>query len=106
LPIFCSGTVAPASIGSHFGADLQCPIACGGAAVFPGDVIVADNDGAIVIPRKLVAEIAISAPEQELLEEFLKSRIADGHMSFGTYPPNEETLAAYAAWRMKNGNAL
>jgi regulator of RNase E activity RraA len=105
LPVFCSGTVAPASIGAHFGADLQCPIACGGAAVFPGDVIVADDDGAVVIPRKLVADISQTAPAQEQLEEFLKSRIADGHMSFGTYPPNEETLAAYAEWRTKNGKA-
>jgi regulator of RNase E activity RraA len=102
LPVFCSGTVAPASIWTHFGADLQCPVACGGATVFPGDVIVADDDGAVVIPRKLVAEISKSAPEQEQLEEFLKTRIADGHMTFGTYPPNEETLAAYADWRKKN----
>jgi regulator of RNase E activity RraA len=103
LPVFCSGTVAPASIGAHFGADLQCPIGCGGAAVFPGDVVVADSDGAIVIPRKLVSEISAAAPEQELLEEFLKSRIADGHSSFGTYPPNEETRAAYEVWCKEKG---
>ena len=103
LPVYCSGTVAPASIWSHFGADLQCPVACGGATVFPGDVIVADSDGAIVLPRKLAPEISTGAVEQEQLEGFLKSRIADGHKSFGTYPPDEETLAAYADWQQKNG---
>lgn len=98
LPVYCAGPAAPVSLNEHFGADVQQPIACGGAAVFPGDVVAGDGDGVCVIPRALAAEIAQAAPEQERLEAFIKSRIADGHAVFGTYPPNEETLAAYDEW--------
>ena len=99
LPVYCAGAAAPVSLGEHFGADVQQPIACGGCAVFPGDVVVADGDGAVVVPRKLAREIAEAAPEQERLEAFLTSRIAEGHPLIGTYPPNEQTLAAYEAWK-------
>ena len=101
LPVFCSGTAAPASINVHFGADYECPIGCGGVAVFPGDVMVGDNDGVIVIPRALADEIARDGQEQERLESFLKERVEAGHPTFGTYPPNAETLAAYQAWQAK-----
>ena len=98
LPVFCSGAAAPASLSAHFGADLQCAIACGGVAVFPGDVLVGDGDGVVVIPRALAAEVAADAAEQERLERFLKSRVADGAPTIGTYPPNEETLEKYQEW--------
>ena len=99
LPVFCTGTAAPASLNVHFGADLQRPIACGGVAVFPGDVLVGNEDGVVVIPRALADEVARDGAEQEQLEEFLKSRIEAGHPIFGTYPPDEATLAAYEAWK-------
>jgi regulator of RNase E activity RraA len=98
LPVFCTGSVAPASLTVHYGADLQLPVACGGVTVFPGDVLAGDSDGVVVIPRALAAEIAPNAVEQERLEGFLKSRVADGRPTIGTYPPNEETRAAYDAW--------
>lgn len=98
LPVFCTGSVAPASLSAHFGADLQRPIACGGVSVFPGDVLAGDSDGVVVIPRAMAAEIAGDAVEQERLETFLKSRIAQGHPTIGTYPPNAATRAAYEAW--------
>jgi len=99
LPVFCTGSVAPASLTAHYGADVQMPVACGGVSVFPGDILVGDNDGVVVIPRALVADVVPDAVEQERLETFLKSRIADGHPTIGTYPPNAETRAAYDAWR-------
>jgi len=99
LPVYCAGHAAPVSLGEHFGADVQQPVACGGAAVFPGDIVVADRDGAVVVPRALAAEIAATAPEQERMEDFLTSRIRDGHALIGTYPPNEEALAAYEIWK-------
>jgi len=98
LAVFCSGAAAPASLNVHFGADLQRPIACGGVTVFPGDVLVGDGDGVVVVPRALAGEIAADGAEQERLEMFLKQRIADGHPTIGTYPPNAQTLAAYEAW--------
>ena len=99
LPVFCTGGAAPASLNQHFGADLQRPIACGGVAVFPGDVLLGNEDGVVVIPRALADEVARDGLEQERLEVFLKSRIEAGAPIFGTYPPSEETLAAYRVWR-------
>jgi regulator of RNase E activity RraA len=101
FPIYCAGAAAPASIAVHFGAGLQEPIACGGAAVFPGDVVAGDADGVVVIPRALAPEIARDGGEQERLEAFLLSRIEAGRPIFGTYPPNEETLRDYEAWRRR-----
>ncbi len=98
LPIYCAGSAAPPSLGDHFGADVQRPIACGGVAVFPGDVVVGDGDGVVVVPRTIAHEVAEAALEQEKMEGFLKLRVADGHPTIGTYPPNEETLKAYEDW--------
>jgi regulator of RNase E activity RraA len=99
LPVFCAGSAAPASLNVHFGADLQTAIACGGVAVFPGDLLVGDGDGVVVIPRALADEVAADGAEQERLEGFLKQRVEAGHPTIGTYPPNEDTLAAYEAWK-------
>ena len=99
LPVFCPGFAAPASLHVHFGADLQCPIACGGVAVIPGDILVGDDDGVVVIPAALAEEVARDGAEQERLENFLKSRVQAGHPTIGTYPPNSDTLAAYEGWK-------
>lgn len=101
FPVYCAGAAAPASITMHFGAGLQEPIACGGAAVFPGDVVAGDGDGVVVVPRALAEEIARDAPEQERLEAFLLSRIEAGRPIFGTYPPDEGTLRDYEAWKRR-----
>ena len=98
LPVFCKGFAAPPSFARMMAADSGRPIGCGGVAVFPGDVIAADADGVAVIPRHLAAEVARDGAEQERLERFIHRRIASGRPLHGTYPPNEETLAAYRAW--------
>ena len=78
---------------------MQDPIACGGVAVFPGDVLVGDPDGVCVIPRGIADDVARAAGEQELLEEFILARVRGGAPVPGTYPPDDATLAAYEAWR-------
>lgn len=103
LPIFCAGAAAPASLNRHFGADVQRPIACGGVAVFPGDVVVGDGDGVVVIPRHLADEVARDGAEQELLEEFLLLKVAEGRPTTGTYPPSAETRREYEAWKAARG---
>lgn len=103
LPIFCAGAAAPASLNRHFGADVQRPIACGGVAVFPGDVVVGDGDGVVVIPRHLADEVARDGAEQELLEEFLLLKVAEGRPTIGTYPPSAETRREYEAWKAARG---
>jgi len=102
LPVFCAGSAAPASLNVHFGADLQRPVACGGVAVMPGDVLVGDTDGVVVIPRSMAEDVANDGAEQERLEGFLKKRVEDGHPTIGTYPPNAETLQAYEDWKRAN----
>jgi regulator of RNase E activity RraA len=101
LPLFCAGASAPLNLAKHHAVDMNVPIACGGVAVYPGDIVVGDVDGVVIVPRHLAEEVARDATEQELLEEFIAGRVAAGSVLRGTYPPNEETLAAYAEWRAK-----
>jgi regulator of RNase E activity RraA len=99
LPVFCAGASAPPNLIRHHAIDINVPIGCGGVAVFPGDVIVGDADGIVVIPREMAADVAQAAAEQEQLEEFLTERIREGAALPGTYPPNDATKAAYELWK-------
>ncbi len=98
LPVFAAGPAAPLNLTAHFAPDLQQPIACGGVAVFPGDILVGDQDGVVVLPRELAPELAIEGAKQEHLEQFIQQRVLEGASTAGTYPPNEETMAAYVRW--------
>jgi regulator of RNase E activity RraA len=81
----------------HHVADLQVPIGCAGVAIYPGDVLVGDRDGVVVVPRALAPELAGPALEQEQLEEYLHTRLKAGEPLWGIYPPSEQTLAEYRA---------
>ncbi len=91
LPAFSAGVSATTNLALHHAVDLQVPIACAGVPVYPGDVLVADSDGVVCIPRDLVAEIAEPAHAQERLEERIMAKIAAGAPLRGTYPPDAET---------------
>jgi regulator of RNase E activity RraA len=99
LPIWCAGASAPLNLAKHHAVDMNVPIACGGVAVYPGDIVVADVDGVVIVPREMAEDVARDAAEQEQMEIFISQRIDEGRPLRGTYPPNEETLAAYAQWR-------
>ena len=99
LPVWCAGTAAPASVAGLTFVGWQEPIGCGGAAVFPNDWIVADADGAVVIPQALVAEVADAAQEQERLEAWIMKEVERGLPLPGLYPPNAETKERYEAER-------
>jgi regulator of RNase E activity RraA len=103
LPLFCAGASAPLNLARHHAVDLDVPIACGGVAVYPGDIVVGDVDGVVIVPRHLAEEVAKDATEQELMEVFLSARVEGGAILRGTYPPNDETLAAYKEWRARRG---
>jgi regulator of RNase E activity RraA len=99
LPVWCQGTAAPASVAGLTFVGWQEPIACGGVAVFPNDVIVADDDGAVLIPAGLLDDVVESAVEQETLEGWIMQEVERGTPLPGLYPPNEATQARYQAWR-------
>jgi len=97
LPVWCQGTAAPASVTGLTFVSWQEPIACGGVAVFPNDVIVVDEDGAVLIPANLLDDVLELASEQENLEAWIMSEINAGAALPGLYPPNAENKARYEA---------
>lgn len=101
FPVYCKAASAPISLIHHHAVDANVPIACGGVAVYPGDVMVGDGEGVIVIPRGIADEVAADTFEQEKLEEFVQLEIASGRPLPGIYPPNAETKARYETWRKK-----
>jgi regulator of RNase E activity RraA len=99
FPVVCAGTAAPASYNVFSDGDRDLPIAVGGVAVLPGDSILADGDGAVVIPAALVTEVVEAGEEQEKLEAWIQGEAGGGRALGGLYPPNQETLARYRAWQ-------
>jgi regulator of RNase E activity RraA len=99
IPVYAGGAAAPASFGIHHAVDLDQPIACGDVAVFPGDVLVGDREGVVVIPRHLADEVARDGAEQEQLESWILKEVKAGKGIFGLYPPDDDTRARYQAWR-------
>jgi regulator of RNase E activity RraA len=97
FPTYAAAVTITTRAAWHHVADLQVPIGCGGVAVYPGDVLVADRDGIIVIPRSLAAEIADPSLEQEKLEAYVATKIQAGEPLAGNYPPGEALKAEYKA---------
>lgn len=95
LPIWASGVAAPPSVAGLTFVDWEQPIGCGGVAVFPGDVIVADVDGAVVVPAALLHDVVDAAVEQERLEGWIMDEVKNGAALPGLYPANEENKARY-----------
>lgn len=101
LPVWCPGAAAPASIANLSDGELNVPIGCGGVAVIPGDWIIADNDGVVVVPKNFAEEIARDGLEQEIHEEFILTQVKNGAPIPGHYPPNEVNISKYREWRGK-----
>jgi regulator of RNase E activity RraA len=99
LPVWCNGVAAPPSVAGLTFVGWQEPIDCGGVAVFPNDVIVVDQDGAVLIPAAMLDDVIATSVEQERLEGWIMSQVEQGTPLPGLYPPNEETKARYQAWR-------
>ncbi|HUE96340.1 MAG TPA: ribonuclease activity regulator RraA [Longimicrobiaceae bacterium] len=95
LPVWCRGAAAPPSVAGLTFVGWQEPIGCGGVAVHPSDIIVADDDGAVLIPDSLLGEVLAQAPEQERLEAWVIGEIEAGASLVGLYPPNDENRARY-----------
>jgi regulator of RNase E activity RraA len=103
MPVFAAGTAPPPSPVIHHVADINVAIGCGGVAVYPGDIVVGDADGVVVIPRDIASEIAQAAVEQERFDQFALEQLRSGRAVFGLYPPDEAMRARYEEWRKKQG---
>jgi regulator of RNase E activity RraA len=101
LPVWCKGAAAPPSVAGLTFVNWQEPIGCGGVAIFPDDVIVVDDDGAVVIPRALLSDVVEAAAEQEKLEAWIMTEVQAGVPLPGLYPANAETKARYEAFRSR-----
>jgi regulator of RNase E activity RraA len=99
LPVWSAGVAAPASVNGLTFVGWQQPIGCGGCAIFPDDVIVADDDGVVVIPQAMVEFVAQEGAEHELYESWVFNEVESGVKLPGLYPPNDDAKARYAAWR-------
>jgi regulator of RNase E activity RraA len=99
MPAWCSGASAPTNLIRHHALDLNAPIGCGGVPVYPGDIMVGDDDGVVCIPAHLADEVARDAVEMERFEQFVLEEVARGVSIIGLYPPTaEETRTRYEAW--------
>lgn len=103
LPVWCNGVAAPPSVAGLTFVGWQEPIACGGVAVFPDDVIVVDEDGAVLIPAALLSEVLAEAPEQERMEAWIMEEVDRDVPLPGLYPMNADTKARYEAFKKEQG---
>ena len=103
LPVWCQGTAAPPSVAGLTFVGWQEPIGCGGVAVFPNDVIVVDQDGAVLIPHAMLSEVVAASVEQERLEGWIMTQVDAGAALPGLYPPNDDNKARYQAWVKSQG---
>jgi regulator of RNase E activity RraA len=98
LSVWCAGAAAPPSVAALTFVNWQEPIGCGGVSVYPDDLVVVDDDGAVLIPAALVEEVVRVAPEQERMETWIMEEVSNGAKLPGLYPPNEENLKRYKDW--------
>lgn len=107
MPSYHTRPSAPTNLTRHHAVAIDDPIACGGVAVFPGDIIVGDNEGVVCIPRHIADEVAAEAAEMTDFEAFVLENVQDGASTFGLYPPTEpETREKYAEWRKASQSQL
>jgi regulator of RNase E activity RraA len=103
MPSYHNRPSAPTNITLHQAIDINVPIGCGDAPVFPGDIIVGDADGVIVIPAGIVEEITADAIEMTAYEDFVTERVRAGQKTLGLYPPTDQAnLDAFAIWRKQH----
>ena len=104
MPAYHARPSSPTNLTLHEAIEIGCPIGCGDVAVFPGDVVVGDDDCVIVIPAELADEVAGEAVEMTAYEDFVVEQVKGGQTIIGLYPcTKDEHQAAFATWREANG---
>jgi regulator of RNase E activity RraA len=104
MPAYHQRPSAPTNLTLHQALDINVPIGCGDVAVWPGDVVVGDGEGVIVIPAHLADEIAAEGTEMTAFEDFVTEKVLEGRSILGLYPPtDEQSRTDFAAWRQRTG---
>ena len=104
IPAYHQRPSAPPNLTLHQAVDINVPIGCGDAPVWPGDVIVGDGEGVVVIPAHLADEIAAEAAEMTAFEDFVTEQVQEGRSILGLYPATDESAKSdFAAWRKARG---
>jgi len=99
MPVCCTASAPPPSFTKLMLIDSQCVVSCGGVTVFPGDVIVGDDEGTVAIPAEYAAAVADGGLAQDQVEGWVNRKLAAGAAMPGLYPPNEKALAEYEKWK-------
>jgi regulator of RNase E activity RraA len=103
FPVYHAAPAAPTNLIRHHAADLNVPIGCGDVPVYPGDIVVGDGEGVVVIPAQIAEEVAEEAFEQTVFEDFVQEKVEEGRSIFGVYPPAPETRQEFKRWRAAKG---
>ena len=103
FPAYCRRPSAPTNLIHHHAVDIDVPIACGGVAVYPGDWIVGDQEGVVVVPADLAPAIAAEAARMTEFETYVEEQVAAGETIIGLYPPSPETRQRFEAWKKQRG---
>ncbi|MFY7779598.1 MAG: ribonuclease activity regulator RraA, partial [Tagaea sp.] len=104
IPAYHNRPSAPTNLTLHEAIEIDGPIGCGDVAVFPGDVIVGDGEGVVIVPAGIADELAAEAVEMTAFEDFVTERVLDGRSILGLYPATDPaTKPAFEAWRKEKG---
>jgi regulator of RNase E activity RraA len=103
LPVYIHAPSAPTNLIHHHAVDINVPIGCAGVPVFPGDIMVGDGEGVVVIPAHLAEDVANEGFEMTAYEDFVQECVTGGERIFGLYPATPESRERFKAWRQKNG---
>ena len=104
LPSYHCRPSAPTNLTHHHAVGINEPISCAGVGIYPGDIMVGDNEGVVCIPAEIVDEVAEEAAEMTVFEDFVQEKVSAGASTFGLYPPtNPKTIDQFNLWRDRNG---
>ncbi len=95
IPVFCAKPSAPTNLTKHHAVDTDVPIGCGGVAIYPGDILVGDGDGVVVLPVGIANELASQAKDMDQFESWVTQQVRGGRSIVGLYPANNATKSEF-----------